>query len=256
MRAFVFLIGLSMALPAYAQEGASPAELTLFQLANQRRAEQGITPLAWDAALARAAHAHAERMSREQSEPQHQYPGEPDLPTRAAQAGAHFSKVSENIAAANTKLTDMEQGWMDSPTHRAAILDPQLNAIGIAVIDAQKMIYAVEDFSHTNPTLSRDEIESRAQKALRSRGLQVQTSESAKQAARDSCDSSNTKPPAGVLAAMQFDCTDLNQFPDIVLKGLPQVKEHPVAVASCGTPLSREGFTTYHLAVLMFSGSQ
>ncbi len=256
MRAFAFLIGFLIALPACAQEGASPAELTLFQLANQRRAEQSIPPLAWDAALARAAHAHADRMSREQGEPQHQYPGEPDLPTRAAQAGAHFSKVSENIAAANTKLTDIEQGWMDSPAHRAAILDPQLNAIGIAVVEQQKMIYAVEDFSHTNPTLSREAIETLAQKALRDRGLQVETSEAAKQAARNSCDSSNTKPPAGALAAMQFDCTDLNQFPDIVLKGLPQVKEHPVAVAACGTPLSREGFTTYHLAVLMFSGSQ
>jgi hypothetical protein len=256
MRAFAFLIGLLMALPAYSQEGASPAELTLFQLANQRRAEQGIPPLAWDAALARAAHAHAERMSHAQNEPQHQYPGEADLPTRAAQAGAHFSKVSENIAAANTKLSDIEQGWMDSPSHRAAILDPQLNAIGIAVVENQNMIYAVEDFSHANPTLSREAIEAQAQKALRARGLQVETSEPAKQAARNSCDASNTKPPAGALAAMQFDCTDLNQFPDIVLKGLPEVKEHPIAVASCGTPLSREGFTTYHLAVLMFSGSQ
>ena len=107
MRVFAFLIGLLISLPGCAQEGATPAELTLFQLANQRRAEQGIPPLAWDSALARAARGHAERMSREQGEPQHQYSGEPDLPARASQAGAHFSKVSENVAAANTKLADI-----------------------------------------------------------------------------------------------------------------------------------------------------
>jgi hypothetical protein len=253
MRALVFLIGLAISFPVLAQEGASPDELTLLQLANQRRAEQGIPPLAWDAALAHAARAHAERMSHEQGDPQHQYAGEPDVPTRAAQAGGHFSKTSENIGASNAKVNEIEQSWMDSPAHRAAILDPQLNAVGIGVVEVQNTFYAVEDFAHSNPSLSRDEIEARVQKALGDRGIQIETSDAAKQAARDSCNSSNSRPPAGALAAMQFNCTDLNQFPDIVLKGMPQAKEHPVAVASCGTPQSQQGFTTYHLALLMFS---
>jgi hypothetical protein len=253
MRALIFLIGFAISLPVLAQEGASPAELTLFQLANQRRAEQGIPPLTWDAALARAARAHAERMSREQGDPQHQYSGEPDVPTRAAQAGGHFSRTAENIGETNAKVTDIEQSWMDSAAHRAAILDPQLNAVGIGVVELQNVFYAVEDFARSNPALSRDEIEARVQKALGDRGIQIENSDAAKQAARDSCNSANSKPAAGALAEMQFNCTDLNQFPDIALKALPQVKEHPVAVASCGTPQSREGFTTYRLALLMFS---
>jgi hypothetical protein len=253
MRVLILLFGLAMSIPAaFAQEGATPAEQSLFQLANQHRGERGLTPLAWDASLARAARAHAQRMSRETGEPQHQYAGEPDVPARAAQAGAHFSKTSENIAAAKAPLAEVERSWMDSPVHRANILDPQLNAVGIGVVEAQGVIYAVEDFARASPALSRDEIEARAQQALQGRGLKVETSDAAKQAARKSCESTSGPPPAGVLAVMQFDCTDLNEFPDIVLKGIPHVKEHVVAVGSCGSAQSREGFTTYHLTVLMY----
>jgi hypothetical protein len=96
MRTLVFLIGLSIRLPVLAQEGASPAEVTLFRLGEpaSRRARSPSIDLG--CCHARAAHAHAQRMSREQAEREYQYPGEPDVPARAAQAGGHFSRTSEN----------------------------------------------------------------------------------------------------------------------------------------------------------------
>ncbi len=47
----------SLALPALAQQ--SP-EQQVMDLANQDRAQQGLTPLKWDPALAQAAAAHAQ----------------------------------------------------------------------------------------------------------------------------------------------------------------------------------------------------
>lgn len=254
MKAFVLTIGLIVAASSsasWAQDGATPAGQLLFQMANQHRTEQGLPPLVWDSALARAAKTHAERMSRETGEVQHQYAGEADLVMRASQAGGHFSKVSENIASANTQAADIDQSWMNSPVHRANILDPHVNSVGIGVVEVNGMFYAVEDFAQSNPALSPDAIEAQVQQELRDRGLKVEASDAAKQAARNGCSSSGAA-PSGVVAAMQFDCTDLKQFPDILLKAMPNARTHAIAVGACDSKRSSEGFTTYRLAALVY----
>src|SRR5271154_1229281 len=79
-RTLTILLCLATLLPAApAQQGATVAEQYLLQLTNQHRAEQGLAPLTWDPALARAARAHAQRISREPGPAEHQYSGEPDL---------------------------------------------------------------------------------------------------------------------------------------------------------------------------------
>src|ERR1700677_1258958 len=94
----LLLLALALSAPCViAQANASPAEQSLFQLANQARAAHNLPPLHWDNTLAHAARAHVQRVVHEQGEYQHQYPGEPDLMTRGAQAGAHFVTIAENI---------------------------------------------------------------------------------------------------------------------------------------------------------------
>jgi len=83
----------------YAQSGASPTEQTLLQLTNRTRAAHNLPPVQWDAQLARAARAHANRVVGEHGELLHQYSGEPDLTTRGAQTGAHFTTIAENIGS-------------------------------------------------------------------------------------------------------------------------------------------------------------
>ena len=151
MQVLVMVLGLTMAIPVSAQEGMTPAKQFLFHLTNQHRAENGLPPLMWDAALARAAQAHAERMSREPGSIQHQYPGEPELAARVTEAGAHFSTAAENIGATTAHATDIDSAWMQSSGHRANILNQQLNAVGIGVVSVQGTLYAVEDFSRTSP---------------------------------------------------------------------------------------------------------
>ena len=81
-----------------------------------------------------------------ESELSHQYPGEADLVTRAGQQGAHFRSVAENVALGPTPQA-IEQEWMHSAPHRANILDPQMNAIGIGIVKKGGSYYAVEDFA-------------------------------------------------------------------------------------------------------------
>ena len=61
------ILALTLAAPFTFAQG-DPAEQTLLQLANQARAAHNLPPLHWDSELARAAHAHLERVVHEQGD--------------------------------------------------------------------------------------------------------------------------------------------------------------------------------------------
>ncbi len=121
------------------------SEQILLQLANRDRTARGLSPLKWSDALAEAAHQHAVWMAR-QNALSHQFPGEPAMADRASRAGARFSSLAENVAL-GPSAEGIHQQWMNSPPHRANLLDPQLDSVGIAVSDRNGTLFAVEDFS-------------------------------------------------------------------------------------------------------------
>jgi hypothetical protein len=51
------------------------------------------------------------------------------------QAGYYFIYAGENLAINFTESTDLESAWLDSPTHRANILNSRFTEIGIATKD-------------------------------------------------------------------------------------------------------------------------
>ncbi len=242
---------LALAAPAApAQQGATVAEQYLFALTNQHRAEHHLPALAWDPALARAARNHAQVIAANPGPAEHQYPGEPDLKARTYAAGAHYSIVSENVAGHALAPVQFDQAWMHSPVHRANILDPDLTSIGIAVVERGGNLFAVEDFSRAVRSFSGDsQVEQQAEQLLRERGLRIAAGET--EDAREICrqPSSTAGHPRLI---MQWDGADLTQLPAAVLQSLPGVREHTVAVGACPSTHPQPGFTTYHLAVLMF----
>jgi hypothetical protein len=242
---------LLLAPSAPAQQGATVAEQYLLQLTNQHRAEHNLPPLAWDAALARAAHAHALRIMQDGGVAQHQYPGEPDVKARAVKAGAHFSTVSENVAGNGTAPIDFDRAWMASPVHRANILDPHLNVIGIAVVRGNGVLYAVQDFARSVVVLGPTQIEQQAQQILRDHGIQPATAADARENARRTCRDPKSTTGYPVLV-MQWDGADLNQLPATLLQQMPTARQHTAAVGACPSTRQQEGFTTYHVAVLMY----
>lgn len=120
-------------------------EQTLFDDANRERTQRGLSPLKWDAQLAEAARQHAALMAQQNSI-EHQLPDEPEPIARARQAGARFSALAENVAEGAT-TDEIHDGWMNSPPHRKNILDPQLNSVGIAVVDRGAQLFAVQDLA-------------------------------------------------------------------------------------------------------------
>ena len=112
------------------------AAADLLQATNQDRSSQGLEPLRPDPALSRAAWEHAQRMVASGTL-SHQLPGEPDIIVRVQQVGLHCSTVAENVAEAPT-TGQINDEWMHSPAHRANLLDPRVNTVGIAIVRAPR----------------------------------------------------------------------------------------------------------------------
>jgi len=141
----VTILGIMVCWPAHGQTATLRAERELFASVNQARLAQGLPPLRWDESLAKAARRHAEAMA-EHGSAQHGFEGEPSLPARVKQAGAHFSWLSENVTQGPSPQFIHTQ-FMKSPHHRANILDRDMDSIGVGVVEQGGQLFAVEDLS-------------------------------------------------------------------------------------------------------------
>jgi uncharacterized protein YkwD len=136
------------------------AEQQLLALANQSRTQAGAPRLTLDAGLSRAARAHAEAMfaARQLS---HQFYGEPSLPQRLATAThTQLDQEGENVAL-DFDAEKGHQHLMLSPPHRANLLNPSYNVIGLGVVRSGDRLYIVQDFGHALPNYSVAEVKDR-----------------------------------------------------------------------------------------------
>jgi hypothetical protein len=219
----------------------------LFESANRERAANGLALLKWDPTLAAAAQHHAQRMAA-QNTLSHQLPGEPDMLARAKQAGAHFSSLAENVAE-GPSAESIHKQWMHSPPHRANLLDPQLNSIGIATAERGATLFAVEDFSLATQKLSLEEQEGMVEEKLKASGLQLLNYRAD---ARRSCAMDNgfagSHTPSFVL---HYATPDLQSLPDMLNQRIATGKYHSAVVGACQSDVKR-GLSNYRIAVLLF----
>ena len=154
MNRFIVAIALqSLALSGMAQAPEPPsAEQQLLKLLNLERQKLGVPALQWDAKVAEAAQGHSQRLASHRAL-SHQFAGEPELTYRLGATGARFSAVAENIAVADDP-EEAHLALMNSPGHRANILNPEYNAVGIATAKVDKQLYVTEDFAHVVPAYS------------------------------------------------------------------------------------------------------
>jgi uncharacterized protein YkwD len=253
--------GQAPAMTAGSAEGLAKQEQRLFADANRERAFEQLAALKWDAALAKAARQHAQRMAREYAQvcqplPEmglgcaisHQFPGEPDLRARALEAGARFKELAENVGEGPT-VDNIHSAWMHSTGHRANLLAKTLDSMGIGVVEVGGEYFAVEDFSLAIPRLTLEEQEQRLGALLEARGLQLL---SAAADARRVCVAGNAfAAPAHVSLEMSFSTDDLSRLPTELEQQIHQGQYHSAAVGAClGSEQTRSGF--YRLAVLLY----
>jgi hypothetical protein len=251
MMRFLPIAGLLLmiaSLPGRAQvPAANVAERFLLAAANQDRAARQLPPLHVDEHLALAARLHAYEMVKRQTI-SHQFDGEQDLAARVADAGAHFSLVTENVAEAPNSA-DLHDLWMHSAGHRANLLDPAVDAVGIAVIWSHGEFYAVEDFAHTVDRLTLKQQEDTVGNLLEQSGLTLDTpSEGARQTCQLSTGYAGTRKPWFV---MRYTTSDLSRLPKELQTRIASGRYREAVVGAC-IPEQRSPFTSYSVAVMLY----
>jgi uncharacterized protein YkwD len=128
-------------------------EIGIHQKINDERAKAGLPALALNAELAALARSHSEDML-DNSYFAHDDAGGCSSSCRLTEAGFPWSASGENIymmsgyAIAVDKAVQMTiEGWMDSPGHRANILNSSFTEEGIGVAFVGTKLYATEDFA-------------------------------------------------------------------------------------------------------------
>ena len=237
--------------PANSADTPTIAEQYLLSAANQERAARGLPLLQRDAQLARAAAQHAQVMAAHASI-SHQFPGEPSLSSRGATAGVAFSLISENVAEAPGAI-QIHDMWMNSPGHRANLLDPEVDVVGIRVIARQGELYAVEDFAKLVPSNSLQQQESAISALIAQPGRITLDSDagdiaSARQTCAMSSGFTGSRKPWFV---MRFTSSSLTQLPDELKTRLASGRYRQAAVGACAGNTNGP-FTAYNIAVLLY----
>jgi hypothetical protein len=154
------LLGSSFAQAQFDERG----EQKLVQLINQERSSRGLQPLAVDQRLTEAARKHTGLLAAHEAL-SHQFEGEPPLDVRIADENLPVDKEAENIARSNN-VPSAHKDLMLSPPHRAAILDPNYNVVGVGVITNAGTVYVTEDFAHLPTEYSEPEADAALQRAI------------------------------------------------------------------------------------------
>ena len=224
----------------------SVAEEYLLSSINAERAAAGLLAVKFDRSLQSAAHGHAAEMART-STLSHRLQGESDLSSRGAAAGARFSRITENVAV-GPSVTTMHGALMQSPHHRENILDAQVDSIGIAVVEMDGSLWAVEDFSRGVETLSLAEQEHRVSSALQ--GLQVQAAPTAE--ARATCGLTSGYVGSRPAFTMRYTTGDLMHLPEQLLARMRDLAVRSAAVGACASANDVGKFASYNIAVVVY----
>jgi len=252
MRAFklsgALILAVAPSLHLLAQAPAPTiAERFLLAAANQDRTARGLPRLHFDDQLALAARLHAYEMAKRHTI-SHRFPGEQDLAARAGDAGAHFSLVTENVAEAPNSA-EIHDLWMNSEGHRANLLDPNVDSVGIAVIQSRGEFYAVEDFAHMVQHLSLVQQEATVSDLLARSGLRVDApAEDARQTCQLSTGFAGNRRPWFV---MRYTSSDIHRLPDQLSDRIATGRYREAVVGAC-VPEHQTPFTSYSIAVLLF----
>lgn len=121
--------------PAPTQQAAQPSQngnvqQQILTLVNVERKKANLQPLTLNNKLGQAAQNHTNDMVSK-SYFSHTSPSGGTMTSRVNAVGYVYSTIGENIAAGSSTATATMTQWMNSPGHRANILNPKFRELGV-----------------------------------------------------------------------------------------------------------------------------
>jgi uncharacterized protein YkwD len=141
-----FLGTAAVATAATAPSTAASYESQVLTLTNQERAKAGCAPLAANAQLAAAAKAHDDDMAKSGTMTHTGTDGSTPA-TRIQAAGYTWKMAGENVAYGQKTPAQVMTDWMNSPAHKANILNCGYKDLGVAyTTDSRGRAYWTQNF--------------------------------------------------------------------------------------------------------------
>jgi cysteine-rich secretory family protein len=259
----VLLLLAALAVSAFPQGSTDTAGAQeLLALINQERAKQGAAAVVLDDRLTVAAQKHSQLMAQSDTLT-HQFDSEPPLTVRLIDQSVRSDHDAENIAM-GADLSEIHLHLMQSPPHRANILNPLFDSVGIGIVSDGDMMYVTEDFAHALPVYSAMEADAAAQQTIAqyarsqrlpipSRKPHVDLSKFACDMARDDkLDVGKAQAVAGARSGMAWTAPDLTQLPAGVKKTLSQPMLSGYALGVCFAPSATYPSGVYWLVMVIY----
>jgi hypothetical protein len=257
--ALLLLLSAFAIYPARAQSGQSSGPRELWEMINQERAKAGVQKLEWNDHLADSALAHVRRMV-DQGRLSHQLSQEPDLGDRIRATGLRFDAWGENLAlAANVEEIHFE--LMNSPPHRANILDKKYNSVGIALLFRGRDLYAVENFANVYSPMSelqfRDALIAsfnEARKARKTSPVEGRPDSRLTQAAcsGDSDMNRMLRNQPGALTLVVFSASSPQRMPPDMLSAAADPSLSRMNLGVCFRPGKDQGFSSFRVVAAFY----
>jgi uncharacterized protein YkwD len=134
--------------PTTAAPGSGGVTAQVVTLTNAERAKAGCAPLTVNSTLTAVAQEHSQDMATHNYFDHNSQDGRSPF-DRMTAAGYQFSTAAENIAAGQRTPQDVMTSWMNSPGHKANILNCALHQIGVGYAtssSSQYGVYWTQDF--------------------------------------------------------------------------------------------------------------
>lgn len=122
----------------------SSAASEVVRLTNSARSQNGYAALVEDGALSEAAAVRAREIARSFS---HTRPSGASFSSALSESGVSYLRAGENIASGQKSASEVVNAWMNSPGHRANILNSSYSRIGSASVNIDGTLYWVQLFA-------------------------------------------------------------------------------------------------------------
>ena len=123
---------------------SSSAASEVVRLTNSARSQNGYAALVEDGALSEAAAVRACEIARSFS---HTRPSGASFSSALSESGVSYLRAGENIASGQKSASEVVNAWMNSPGHRANILNSSYSRIGSASVNIDGTLYWVQLFA-------------------------------------------------------------------------------------------------------------
>ena len=123
---------------------SSSAASEVVRLTNSARSQNGYAVLVKDGALSEAAAVRAREIARSFS---HTRPSGASFSSALSESGVSYLRAGENIASGQKSASEVVNAWMNSPGHRANILNSSYSRIGSASVNIDGTLYWVQLFA-------------------------------------------------------------------------------------------------------------